>query len=251
MKKIFVSVLMVFSIVACSSSLDTSEMSMDEHFNYAKGLFDDEDYLTALNEFQAILLQYPGSAINDDAQYYLGMTYFERGEYILAAYEYSKLIRDIPASEHVPKAQFMLAESYYQLSPPYQLDQKYSKKAIEEFQAFIDFFPSNEKVDEADKKINELYTKLAEKEFSNAYIYEKMEYLYAALKYYTMVAETYHDTQFAEEALYKKITIEAVKKMDVEAAKDIKRFLELYPESEFSKEILDIKVSINNNESKD
>lgn len=244
MKKIFVSILILASMIACSSSKDTSQMNMQQHYDYAKSLYEEEDYLVALNEFQNILLQYPGSAINDDAQYFLGMTYFKRGEYILAAYEFSKLIRDIPASEYVPESQFMLAESYYQLSPPYQLDQKYSKKAIEEFQAFIDFFPTNEKVDEADKKINELYTKLAEKEYSNAYIYEKMEYYYAALKYYTIVMESYHDTKYAEDAMYKKITIEVLKEKNQEALKNIEKFTTKYPESKYLAELNDIKASL-------
>ena len=87
------------------------------------------------------------------------MSRFKRGELILAAFEFSKLIKNMPVSEFVPQAQFMLAESYYELSPNYTLDQKYTKKAIEEYQAFLDFFPANPSVPEAEKKIRELYAK--------------------------------------------------------------------------------------------
>ncbi len=59
---------------------------------------------------------------------------YQRSEYIVAAYEFSKLIRNMPASEFVPKAQYMLADSYYQLSPNFNLDQVYTKKAIVELQ---------------------------------------------------------------------------------------------------------------------
>ena len=69
------------------------------------------------------------------------MTRFQRGEYILAAFEFSKLMKNMPASEFVPISQFMISECYYELSPNYTLEQKYTKKAIEEYQAFIDFFP--------------------------------------------------------------------------------------------------------------
>lgn len=173
MKIFFVPILLVLIIAGCSSSVDTARLDAQGHFDYAYQLFQDEDFLYAVNEFQAILLQYPGSAVNDDAQYYLGMSYFNREQYLLGAYEFSKLIRDIPASPFVPEAQYMLAESYYQLSPPYPLDQAYTKKAIEEFQAFIDFFPTNAKVEEVEKKIDELNEKLAEKEYNAGYIYEK------------------------------------------------------------------------------
>lgn len=247
MKKVIaILILGVVIFAGCSSSKDTSGLSMEEHLNYAMDLYNQEDYLTALNEFQSILLQYPGSAVNDDAQFYLGMTYYQREEYILAAYEFSKLIRDISGSELVPDAQFMLSDSYYKLSPPYQLDQKYSEKAIEEFQAFIDFFPTNEKVEEAERKINEMYTKLAKKEFSHAVIYEKMDYYNAAMKYYTIVYETYHDTKFAADAFYNKIKIEVMKEMKNEALTDITKFKDKYPEDERIEELNEIEKELLN-----
>ena len=137
---------LIFTLWGCSSSINTVDFEPEERLQYAISLYNDEDYVEASTEFEALLLQYPGSVIVDDAQYYLGMCRFERGEYIIAAYEFSKLIKNMPASDFVSNAQFMLAETYYELSPNYNLDQKYTKKAIEEFQAFIDFFPLNEKV---------------------------------------------------------------------------------------------------------
>ena len=138
--KILISIAIILVAFACSSSINTLEMQPDERLQYAISLYEDEDYQEAGIEFEALLLQYPGSIIVDDAQYYLGKCKFERGEYILAAYEFSKLIKNMPASDFVSLSQFMLAETYYELSPDYNLDQKYTKKAIEEFQAFIDFF---------------------------------------------------------------------------------------------------------------
>ncbi len=110
----------------CSSSRDFSDLTADERLQYAINLYEDEDFEEAATEFEALLLQYPGSSIVDDAQYYLGMSRFQREEYILAAFEFSKLIKNMPASEFVADAQFMLAESYYELSPNYTLDQKYT-----------------------------------------------------------------------------------------------------------------------------
>ena len=183
--KYFILVIMFAGIFwGCSSSVDTINFTPDERLAYAMKIYNDEDYEDALNEFQAIVLQYPGNAIVDDAQFYLGQTRFQRDEYLLAAYEFSKLVKNMPASEFVPQAQYMLAECYYQLSPNYSLDQKYTKKAIEEFQAFIDFFPSNEKVPDAEKKITELNNKLAYKDIVIARIYVKLEYYSAALNYY-------------------------------------------------------------------
>ncbi len=247
MKKLLSLALLLFIAVGCASSVDTTNMTADEHLNYAMSLYNEEDYLKAINEFQAMLLQFPGSQVTDDAQFYLGMSYYKSGQYLLGAYEFSKLIKDIPASELVPEAQFMLAESYYQLSPPYQLDQAYTKKAIEEFQAFIDFFPTNKKVEEAEKKIAELNEKLAEKEYMNAYIYEKMEYYRAAVKYYDNVLAKFHDTKFAPMAMYRKINVLLQMEKKQEALKTAEQFLSRYPQNPNAKEIQKLEQTLSNN----
>jgi len=82
-------VVLVVAGLACSSSPDVVNPSVEQRFNRAKELFDEEDYLEAINEFTVITLQYQGSAFAADAQYYLGECRFARGEYILSAFEYS------------------------------------------------------------------------------------------------------------------------------------------------------------------
>lgn len=244
-RKIVLSLLVgLLFFYGCSGSVDTSKMNAEEYYNYILKLYNDGDYELAVADFQNFLLQYSGSAFNDDAQYYLAMTYYNRDQYLLAAYEFSKLIRNIPASPFVPEAQYMLAESYFQLSPPYQLDQAYTKKAIEEFQAFIDFFPANAKVAEAEQKIKFLTEKLAEKDYMGAVIYEKMEYERAAIKYYATVADTYHDTKYAPISLYKKIMLEVKKGMNNEALADISLFLNRYPADSNSGELKELETKL-------
>jgi outer membrane protein assembly factor BamD len=238
----FTSILLV--IWGCSSTRDLSDLSPDDRLKYALTLFEDEDYEDAATEFEALLLQYPGSSIVDDAQYYLGMCRFYREEYILAAYEFSKLIKNMPASEFVANAQLMLAESYYELSPDYTLDQKYTRKAIEEYQVFIDFFPLNEKVGEAETKIKEMNDKLGRKEYTIATIYEKMDYYTASLKYYDSVVETYHDTQYAPMALYRKIKLLMDREREDEALKEMKKFVRMYPDDKNFEEVDDLRNSL-------
>jgi outer membrane protein assembly factor BamD len=246
MKKISGLILLLLIFFGCSSSIDTTNLGSNERLQYAVSLYNDEDYELAITELQSLLLQFPGSAIVDDAQYYLGMCRFQRGEYILSAFEFSKLIKNMPASEFVPQAQLMLAESYYELSPNYTLDQKYTKKAIEEYQAFLDFFPTNPKVQEAEAKIRELNDKLAEKEYYSAVIYEKMEYYNAALSYYENVVETYHDTQYAPMALYNRINLLRARDRNREALQEITKFLQRYPSDERTSELENLKTSLQN-----
>ncbi|MCK6606453.1 MAG: outer membrane protein assembly factor BamD [Ignavibacteriaceae bacterium] len=236
----------VLFMAGCSSSVDKTTMGPEERFNYAKAYYDDESYFEAAAEFESFILQYPGSVYADDAQYYLGMSRYHRGEYLLGAYEFSKLIRNTPTSEFVPECQFMLADCYYELSPHYSLDQKYTEKAIEEFQAFIDFFPLDKRVDDAEKKIKELNEKLALKSYEDGLIYEKMEYYTAALKYYTLVTEIYHDTRYAPMASYRKIVILNDKGRNNEALKEIDNFLSKYKDDSNYSSVERLKTAINN-----
>ena len=239
-----VAALIVLAFTACSKKVDTSSMTAEEHYKYAMSLYNDEDYEYAIPEFQSILLNNTGSSVYDKAQYYLAMTYFQRDQYYLAAYEFSKLIRDIPASSFVPDAQYMLAESYYKQSPHYSLDQTFTKKAIEEFQSFINFFPTNPKVADAEKKISEMNDKLAEKEFNSAIIYERMEYYNAAIKYYTFVIDTYHDTKYAPEALYNRMKLELDKGQTEKVFTDIGLFLSRYADNPLAKDVKELDAKL-------
>ena len=237
-------ILLTFILTGCSSTLDTSSFTAEQKIEYAKKLYNEEEYFDALQEFNAIVLEYPGSAIVDDASYYLAMTRFQRGEYILSAYEFSKLIKNMPASEYVPISQYMLAECYYELSPNYTLEQKYTKKAIEEYQAFIDFFPSNPKVKEAESKIIELNNKLARKALHSASIYETLGYYDAALYYYTILIETYHETIYAPQAMYNKISLLLDRDREKEALNEANNFINRFPNNPLLDKVKDIKLSL-------
>jgi len=239
-------VILLLFLAGCSSGVDTANMTAADRLAYAEKLYNDEDYLEALNELQALLLQYPGTSISDEAQFYLAKTRFARQEYIMSAFEFSKLIKNMPASKYVPESQYMLAECYYELSPDYNLDQKYSKKAIQEYQAFIDFFPTNEKVSDAEKKIAELNDKLAKKDFSIAEIYEKLDYKKAAIIYYDDVIETYHDTPYAPMAMYNKIKVLVERNQNNQALAEIDKFIEKYPDNKNIDELKDLKTKLEN-----
>jgi outer membrane protein assembly factor BamD len=244
MKHIFILIFFSLLIIRCSSSIDTTNLGPEEKLAFAIKLYQDEDYEEAVKEFEAIIIQYPGSSILDDAQYYLAMTRYKRGEYILAAYQFSKLIKSMPSSEFLADSQFMLAECYYELSPHYTLDQQYTKKAIEEYQAFIDFFPLNEKISLAENKIKELNDKLAKKEYESSRIYTKMDYYTAAFKYLDNVMELYHDTQYAPLALYDKIKLLLERERESDALAESKKFLEKFPFDGKAQEVEGIKNSL-------
>ncbi|MBI3587523.1 MAG: outer membrane protein assembly factor BamD [Ignavibacteriales bacterium] len=241
-------------VAGCSASQETGPLSAEKRFELGMKKFNDEDYLDAIEDFRIVALQYQGSALADDAQFYLGESRFRREEYILAAYEYEVLTRTMPTSEYISKARFKRALCYYNLSPKSYLDQEYTKRAIDEFQSFIEYHPTDSLVSHAEAKIMELNTKLAKKEFENGTNYMTMEYYKAAIISFDHILEKYYDTPYAERAQLKKAEALYLRNKLVEAKREIEKFFTKYPSSSFKadaeklrQDILDKSAQKNNN----
>ena len=201
--------------------------------SYALGMkaFEDEDYLAAIEEFKVVSLQYQGSNVADSAQFYMAESRYLREEYILAAFEYDVLLRTMPSSVFVSRARFRRATCFYELSPKSYLDQNYSRKAIDEYQAFLEYHPTDTLASLAEQRINELNTKLAKKDYENGITYMHMEYYKAATYYFDLVLEKYHDTQYAEPALLKKAEALTNRKKYADAKEAVDKFCAKYPTS--------------------
>jgi len=216
---------------ACSHEAPTVQLSAEDRFALGVKKFQDEDYLGAIEEFKVITLQFQGTSVADKAQFYMAECRFRREEYILAAYEYDMLIRTMSTSELVGKARFQRATCFYELSPKYYLDQDYSRKAIDEYQAFLEYFPTDSLAPVAESRIGELNTKLAHKEFNNGMTYLKLEYYKAATYYFDLVLEKYHDTPYAEPSLLRKAEALRYRKRFSDAKQELAKFLARYPSS--------------------
>lgn len=219
-------------------------MSAEERLEIAKREFDDEDYLEAIPEFETIKLQFPGSSVADDAQFYLGECRFNKEEFLLAAMEYQELVRTMPASPLLPMAQYKIGLSYFSLAPKSSLDQRYTLRAIDEFQAFIEYYPHHELAQDAAQKIRELTGRLARKIFDTAELYMKLEYYKSATLYFTTVIEKFHDTEYAEQALLERAKSYVERKKYDDARRDVERFLEKYPSGSRSPEAEAMRRSI-------
>ncbi|HWP81168.1 MAG TPA: outer membrane protein assembly factor BamD [Bacteroidota bacterium] len=237
----------VLTIVGCSSEDIVEQLGAEARYEIAIAKFREGDYLDAIEEFKIITLQFQGSALADDAQFFMAECRYLREEYVLAAYEYEVLLRTMPTSEYVPRARYRRAICYYNLSPKSYLDQEYTRKAIDELQAYIEYHPTDSLVSDAEAKIIELRTKLAKKEYESGIIYMKMEYYKAATVYFDLVLERYHDTPFAEQALLRKAEALMRRRRYAEAKEAIETFLAKYPTSPLLEEAQNLQREIMSN----
>ena len=86
------------------------------------------------------------------------------------------------------------------LSPNFYHDQDSSLKAITQIQEFLDDFPNSEYSKDADKLINELRTRLAEKNMETGKLYIKLKAYDSAMTSYEVVVNEYYDTKFFNDA---------------------------------------------------
>jgi len=77
------------------------------------------DYELAISGFKAYLSTFPKSERADDAQFYIGQSYYNQGKYAEAADAYGLTIRTYPNSDLLPDAYYKMGESYRNLK---QLD---------------------------------------------------------------------------------------------------------------------------------
>lgn len=139
--------------------------------------------------------------------------------------------------------------SFSKLSPSYNLDPKYTIKAMDEYSILIEDYPASEYIEEAMERIAELTDKLAKKKFKNAEQYKKMGYYTAAKSTFLDVLEYYMNTKWAQEAMYHIGECE-MKLNDYESAKiTFEEFLRRYPDNRLS-EKAKLKLNEINNDKK-
>jgi len=195
--------MLLVMIAGCHKSvLNLQTMTPEEQFIYAKRLFDRKDYYNARIQFTRLVLANPGASIVESAQYYLSETYFKMKEYIVAAAEYEKLIRRMPDSHLIDDARYKIGLCYFELAPGYGLDQEYTKKAITQFELFLEDYPDSDLVPKVEQKMKECQDKLARKEYKTGELYRKMNYYRAALISYNLVLEEHPESPYVDDALY-------------------------------------------------
>lgn len=161
-----------FLIVSCGEYQQILK-SKDPDVKYQKALmyFEDEQYVKAQTLLDEVTAYYRGTDRSQDVLAYLSRSYMGQKDYSSAAEYYQAYIRNYPKGRYIIEAQFQVGHCYYLDSPDARLDQEGTKKAIEFFTQFVELYPESPYAEQAYKEMNEMYDKLAEKEYLSAKMY--------------------------------------------------------------------------------
>lgn len=145
----------------------------DPDVKYQKALmyFEDKQYVKAQTLLDEVTSYYRGTDRSQDVLVYLSRSYMGQKDYLSAAEYYQAYIRNYPKGRYIVEARFQVGHCYYLDAPDARLDQTDTKKAIEFYTQFIELYPESPYAEQAYKEMNELYDKLAYKEYLSAKLY--------------------------------------------------------------------------------
>ena len=178
------------------------EGTPEDKYEAAQKYYDKGDYYHALQLYDELIVIYRGITKIKNLYYHYAYAHYHEKDYILASYHFKYYAKTFPRDTNAQEALYMSAYCKYLLSPTYNLDQASTIKAIQEMQSFINTFPNSDKVDDANKIIDELRAKLIEKDFEIARLYYKTEYYRAAVTALNQHIKDYPSTPYKEECMY-------------------------------------------------
>ncbi len=174
MKHLNIVILLCISALMCSCGEYNKVLKSSDYnykYDYAKRAFEQKRYAQAFTILTDLVPIFKGTDKAEESLYLLAMSYYENKDYLNSGSYFKQYYTNYPKGQYAELARYYCGYGYYLDSPESQLDQTMTVKAIEELQAFLDYFPKSDKVSIAQNAIFELQDKLVFKELENAQLY--------------------------------------------------------------------------------
>ncbi len=224
-------------LAACGGNAPPGGLEPPDLFAWAQTRFDDGDYGSSATGFQAFLLRDPLSALSDSAHYMLAESRLRGGKELDAADEFRRLATGRPNSPWADDAQYGVCRAYYAASPKVSLSQEFTRRAVEECQRLLQFFPGSELREEAERELALSQAKLAEKSFTVGEYYFKRRFYESARVYYEKALSEQPAPELMPELLEQLYESYSNMGFDNEARTVRDRLLNEYPDSEEARQL--------------
>ncbi len=128
-----------------SAELKGASAGMGDVYKDAYEAYHKGDLEAARRKFEAFLKQYPNTELSDNAQFWIGETYYLRKDYERAILEYEKAIVKYPEGDKIPAALFKQALAFLELG-----DKANAKNLLKRV---IERYPQSDQAETAKKKL--------------------------------------------------------------------------------------------------
>lgn len=230
------------------SEYNKIEKSKDnsKKLQYANSLYDKKKYPQANALYEELIKVYQGTKNSQDLLYRYAFSFYYMDDYTSAAFYFKNFEDDYPNDPRSTESDFMQAYSYYMLSPRPELDQANTQKALDAMQEFVSTHLDSDKLNEANRIIEECHKKLEEKLYLSAQLYYNLEQYRAASVYFLGLINDYPDSDNGD--MYKFMIVKSDFKFASNSiySKQFERYSEVvsqyldyldrYPNSKYQKE---------------
>jgi outer membrane protein assembly factor BamD len=235
---------------ACSKLTQVlKEPDVNRRYEAALAYYEGEDYGRAGIVFEDLIPDIYGKTMAEKVQFYYAYCHYHQKQYELAGYYFKTFHNTYQRSPFAVEALFMSAYSTYLGTPVYNLDQSNTGNAIEALQDFINRYPDSNYVPQATAAIRELRAKLERKGFEVAKQYQRLRMYKSAVIAYDTFRKNFPDSQFKEEALFRRIVCQSelakvsYDHLRVERYEELLdfylKFVDRYPQSPYLREAED------------
>jgi len=240
-------------LVNCSGSSNKDPLSEQEEFSppevqytQAMLLFDNQQYELATDKFKNIERIYPLSNEAIQSQIMQGFINYIILDYDTAIFQFSRIINKYPSLKNIDYVYYMKALCFYEQISHEGLDGKFNDLALENLDQVIQRFPNSKYAKDSLQKKILVKSNIAAKHMSIARFYQKEKKYTAALNRYNIVINSFQETKFAPEALYRVSEIYLSLGMREESEKNAVILGHNYPQSKWYKFIYDDLTNQNN-----
>ena len=201
----FLMILIFLIVFSCSSKkieeIEYVEREVDEIYNSAIDLMNNEKFITAAEEFNEVERQHPYSIWATRAQIMSAYVKYKVQDYDIAIGAAQRYIDLHPGADDVDYAYYLIALCYYERINDVKRDQSYTVQALNSFKNLNNRFPNSRYIRDANLKIDLINDHLAGKEMDVGRTYLKLNNYIAAINRFKNVVDLYSKTSHVPEAL--------------------------------------------------
>jgi outer membrane protein assembly factor BamD len=230
----------------CSGNSNKNELSSkgefsppEIQFTQAMLMFENEQYKMATDKFKNIERIYPLSNEAIQSQIMQGFINYILLDYDTAIFQFSRIINKYPSLKNIDYVYYMKALCFYEQISHEGLDGKFNDLALENLDQVIQRFPDSKYAKDSIQKKILVRSNIAAKHMSIARFYQKERKYTAALNRYKVVINSFQETKFTPEALYRVSEIYLSIGMKEEAERNAAILGYNYPQSTWYKFIYD------------
>ena len=201
----FLMILIFLIVFSCSSKkieqIEYVEREVDEIYNSAIDLMNNEKFISAAEEFNEVERQHPYSIWATRAQIMSAYVKYKVQDYDVAIGAAQRYIDLHPGADDVDYAYYLIALCYYERINDVKRDQSFTVQALNSFKNLNNRFPNSRYIRDANLKIDLINDHLAGKEMDVGRTYLKLNNYIAAINRFKNVVDLYSKTSHVPEAL--------------------------------------------------